>query len=157
MGKEYQLRIYQYPNGESFDWVAEYPDLPGCTGVGDTIEQAIEDAKTNKTLWMEAAKSIGKEIPLPSTSYSDVYSGKFNLRIPISLHRELALRAEMENVSLNMLCSTYLAEGLNKNKFVKTCESVKIVAPTVSTKTSNIKSDWKTNFSAKVKSNPQAC
>ncbi|WP_406797928.1 MULTISPECIES: toxin-antitoxin system HicB family antitoxin [Brevibacillus] len=29
------------------------------------------------------------------------YSGKINLRVPKSLHRQLAIEAELENVSLN--------------------------------------------------------
>jgi predicted RNase H-like HicB family nuclease len=68
MKKYYRTRIYQYPNGDSFDWVVEYPDLPGCIGVGDTVKKAIVEAEINKELWLEAAKEIGKEIPLPTCS-----------------------------------------------------------------------------------------
>ncbi len=112
MSYEYQMRVYQYPNGDSLDWVVEYPDLPGCIGTGDTIEEAIEDAKFGKDMWIEAATKIGKEIPTPSNSYSIEYSGKFNIRIPKSLHRDLVLKAEEEDVSLNALCSTLLARGV---------------------------------------------
>lgn len=127
MLSEYQMRVYQYPNGDSFDWVVEYPDLPGCIGTGDTIEDAIEDAKISKDLWIEAANGIDKEIPLPSDSFSIEYSGKFNIRIPKSLHRELVLRAEEEGVSLNALCSSILARGVyrcsQENTYVRTAKT----------------------------------
>nr|WP_302848012.1 toxin-antitoxin system HicB family antitoxin [Paenibacillus sp. OK003] len=34
----------------------------------------------------------------------DKYSGKFNLRVPRSLHRQLVERAAAEDVSLNQYC-----------------------------------------------------
>jgi hypothetical protein len=49
------------------------------------------------------------EIPLPS--YPEAYSGKFNLRLPKSLHRRLAELAEREAVSLNQLVVSLLAAG----------------------------------------------
>jgi len=48
----------------------------------------------------------GITIPEPVPK-QDQFSGKFNLRIPLSLHRDLVKRAAKENVSLNML-ATYL-------------------------------------------------
>lgn len=112
MKRDYQMRVYQYPNGDSFEWVVEFPDLPGCIGAGDTIEEALSEAQINKDLWIEAAIDIGRSIPTPSDSYSIEYSGKFNIRIPKSLHRDLVLKAEEEDVSLNALCSTLLSRGI---------------------------------------------
>ncbi len=40
------------------------------------------------------------------------YSGKFNLRLPIDLHRALAEYAEREGVSLNTAAVTLIAGGL---------------------------------------------
>ena len=34
--------------------------------MGDTIKEALVEAEINKELWLEAAKDIGKEIPLPT-------------------------------------------------------------------------------------------
>jgi antitoxin HicB len=69
--RDYQMRVYQYPNGDTFDWVVDYPDLPGCVGAGDTVEEAIAEAKISKELWLEAAAKIGMAIPEPSTSFAD--------------------------------------------------------------------------------------
>ena len=48
-------------------------------------------------------------IPLPS--YPPDYSGKFNVRIPRSLHHLLADAAERDGVSLNQYVVTLLARG----------------------------------------------
>ena len=47
----------------------------------------------------ETEYESGAEIPAPS--HSPEYSGKFNLRIPKSLHARLAAAAQREGVSLN--------------------------------------------------------
>ena len=49
----------------------------------------------------------GEVIPEPIADRR--FSGKFNLRVPESLHRELALAAAEEGVSLNRLASNRLA------------------------------------------------
>ncbi len=41
------------------------------------------------------------------------YSGKFNLRIPSGLHREIAARATAENKSINQFVSEILKRSVN--------------------------------------------
>lgn len=62
-----------------------------------------------RTLWIETEYESGHKIPLPS--YPEEYSGKFNLRLPRSLHRSLAEAAEGEGVSLNQYVVQLLARG----------------------------------------------
>ncbi len=50
--------------------------------------------------------------PLPEVQAVARYSGQFRLRVPRSLHAELAARAEAEGVSLNALVVSYIARGL---------------------------------------------
>jgi predicted HicB family RNase H-like nuclease len=69
------------------------------------IGQAAEEVRR---LWITTEHEDGSEIPLPS--YPEEYSGKFNLRIPKSLHRRLAEAAEREGVSLNQ-CVVSLLSG----------------------------------------------
>jgi predicted HicB family RNase H-like nuclease len=58
--------------------------------------EMIEEARK---LWMESMYEDGNEIPLPSNQVE--YSGKFNVRVPATLHRKLARLAVKEGVSLN--------------------------------------------------------
>lgn len=46
-------------------------------------------------------------IPIPETANN--YSGKFDVRLPKSLHQRLAIEAEEEGVSLNQLALYKLA------------------------------------------------
>ncbi len=87
-------------------YVASIPDLPGCLTQGETPEETLHMIADAKSAWIETALEEGIEIPEPVPE-ADEYSGKFNLRIPRSLHRDLARRAEEEDVSLNTL-ATYL-------------------------------------------------
>ncbi|MGI9050978.1 MAG: toxin-antitoxin system HicB family antitoxin [Rubrobacteraceae bacterium] len=48
------------------------------------------------------------------TAEEKAYSGKVNLRMPKSLHRDLAKRAKDEGVSLNQLMAVILARAVGK-------------------------------------------
>lgn len=49
------------PDGES-GYVVSFPDLPGCLTMGDTIEEAINNAEDAKRAWFEAAIEGGVSI-----------------------------------------------------------------------------------------------
>ena len=106
---------YKYPikieyNTEDNDYIVTVPDLPGCSAFGDTPEEAAHEAQTAIELWLDSARQIGKPIPEPSRH--EDYSGKFNLRIPKSLHHALADRAQDEGISLNQLALYYLSNSV---------------------------------------------
>jgi hypothetical protein len=61
----------------------------------------------SRELWIESRLATGLEVPEPQVAPQ--YSGRFVLRIPKSLHRELANEAEAEGVSLNSFVSNVLA------------------------------------------------
>lgn len=108
-------KIVLYP-AEEGGFVVEIPDLPGCISQGDDIDDAykmIEDAKRG---WIEIALEQGRTIAEPS-NHED-YSGKFNVRVPKSLHRTLAEKAREEGVSLNQYIVYQLSRdvGLNHEK-----------------------------------------
>ncbi len=115
MDANYPIRIFADNSSDHIYWVVEYPDLPGCIGVGDTPEEALIEGEIHKNLWLEAAQEIGEEIPEPNNMYSKDYSGRFNVRIPKSLHRELVLRADSEGTSLNSLVQAILAHGVHNS------------------------------------------
>lgn len=111
--KSYRMRVYPIDesSGEP-EWVVKFPDLPGCIGVGDTVEEAIAMALDAKQAWIESALEDGETIPEPSDLYETDFSGKFTFRIPKTLHRQLALRAEEEGVNLNQLIIYLISKGL---------------------------------------------
>ena len=93
----------QYPvtliPAEEGGYAVQIEDLPGCYSQGETVDEAMEMIEEARKLWMESMYEEGNEIPLPSNQVE--YSGKFNVRVPASLHRKLASLAVKEGVSLN--------------------------------------------------------
>ncbi len=53
---------------------------------------------------------------MPSTQEDYRYSGKFNVRVPKDLHRDLANSAEAQGVSLNLFVATALASAVNSKR-----------------------------------------
>jgi predicted RNase H-like HicB family nuclease len=103
----------QYPFNVVADkeggYVILFPDLPGCMTQVERIEEVPAAAEEIRTLWIETEYEEGEDIPLPS--YPEEYSGKFNVRLPKSLHRSLVEAANREGVSLNQYVVTLLARG----------------------------------------------
>ena len=113
MNLPYKLEII--PDPDEGGYTIRYPDLPGCITVGDTLDEAIDNAYEAKRVWIEAALEEGIRILEPTTD-SD-FSGQFKLRIPKSLHRALAEHAKAEGTSMNQYC-VYL---LSMNDAMKQC------------------------------------
>lgn len=104
LGLQYRFDVIADPDG---GWVIDFPDLPGCTTQADTLDEIVPMAEEGRQLWIESMYERGLAIPLPS--YPEEYSGKFNLRLPKSLHRKLAESAERDGVSLNQYVVTLLS------------------------------------------------
>ena len=108
----YTIEVFRDNDNENPGWVARVVELPGCLTQGDTFEELgemIEDAMRG---WIEVALEDGKEIPEPRQRIS--YSGKFIVRVPKSLHREVAETADREGVSLNMFVATALGKAVGE-------------------------------------------
>ena len=100
---------------EEGGYVVSVPDLPGCISQGETSEEAIKMIGDAKICWLEVALEEGIAIPEPTRTDED-YSGKFNIRVPKSLHRILAEKAKEENVSLNQYVNYQLSRGVGRKK-----------------------------------------
>lgn len=93
-------------DGEFVATVLEFPSLSWLDSTAATaeaelrsvVEEALEDMQRNN-----------ERIPEPFGQRR--FSGKFNLRIPQSLHRDLTIEAEREGVSLNTLIVQKLASA----------------------------------------------
>jgi predicted RNase H-like HicB family nuclease len=97
-------------------FVAEIKDLPGCYSQGETLEETYQNIEEARRLWTESMYEDGNEIPLPETEIEKKYSGRFNVRIPRSLHRKLDEMAEKEGVSLNHLLVSTLSRAVGQEE-----------------------------------------
>jgi predicted RNase H-like HicB family nuclease len=60
---KYEVIIYWSDEDKAF--VAEVPELPGCSANGPTQEGALANAQEAIRLWIDAAKEFGDSIPEP--------------------------------------------------------------------------------------------
>jgi antitoxin HicB len=94
---------------------ASVPELPGCFAEGATLEDALANLQEALASWLSGAVESGIDIPQPhGEAEPEEYSGRFSVRVPRSLHRRLAARADTEGCSLNQLVTTILAEAGNQ-------------------------------------------
>ena len=105
----YKSEVTPEEDGSGFN--VEIPLLKGCMAFGETVEDAYQSLTEVKQAWFEIALERGWEIPVPLTAEVKTYSGKFNVRLPRYLHRDLANFAEREGTSLNQLVVALLAKG----------------------------------------------
>jgi antitoxin HicB len=108
LSRQYRFDVIADPDG---GYVILFPDLPGCMTQVENIDEVGPVADEIRTLWIETTFDMGQDIPLPT--YPEAFSGKFNVRIPKSLHRDLVHLAEDEGVSLNQLVVSLLSDRSN--------------------------------------------
>ena len=83
---------------ETGQFTAEILEFPGCLTFGDSPNEAVDKLEETAKAWIEVELEQGHEIPPASANYE--YSGRIALRLPKSLHRQAAIHAEREGVSL---------------------------------------------------------
>ncbi len=119
MGKRKDLKYYlslpytvQITREDETTWFARVVELPGCMTEGDTLEVAADMIQDALAGWLEIALEDGRPIPEPQTT--EVYSGRFVVRVPRTLHQQLVEAAEQEGVSLNQFINVALAGRLTR-------------------------------------------
>ena len=101
----YELRVAWSEEDDSF--VARVTEFPSLAAHGATEAEALEQIRFVLGAVIEELEAEGAAIPLPLGARE--YSGRFNVRVPKSLHRDLVMEAERQGVSLNSLVMTKLA------------------------------------------------
>jgi predicted HicB family RNase H-like nuclease len=79
----------------SLSWLAETPEA-ALSGIRGVVGEVVSDLQKN-----------GEEPPFPLSGQK--YSGKFVIRLPPEVHRNLAIKAAEEGISLNRLISAKLS------------------------------------------------
>ena len=103
----YRMEIV--PDTAEGGFIASFPELPGCITCGETVSAAVANAEEAKKEWLIAAMEDGIEIPSPDNAEN--YSGQFKLRLPKSLHKQLAEDAKRDGISMNQYCVYLLAQN----------------------------------------------
>jgi predicted HicB family RNase H-like nuclease len=80
----------------SLSWLSAAPEA-ALKGIRKVVSEVVKDMRKN-----------GEEIPPPLAGKN--YSGKFMVRVPPEVHRNLAIQAAESGVSLNRLVSSRLSQ-----------------------------------------------
>jgi len=92
---------------EDNEFMATCPDLPGLSAFGETVEEALEEAKVALGLFLKSYEDAGEPLPTPTVKHQ--YSGQLRLRLAKSLHESLAESARQEGISLNSYINYLIA------------------------------------------------
>lgn len=113
---DYSITVRRILAEEGPCFEARVRELPDVAEYADTYQEAYELAVDTIETTAELMRERGRTMPGPAPSTDD-YSGRITVRVTRHLHRELALAAEEEGVSLNLLIATALAAhaGARKN------------------------------------------
>lgn len=92
---------------EDDEFVATCIEFPSLSWLHADASKALSQLTKLVDETVNDLESNGEPVPEPIATRK--YSGRFNVRLPESLHRELAISAAAEGVSLNRLISDRLA------------------------------------------------
>jgi antitoxin HicB len=105
---KYSMQIFW--SEEDGEYVALVPEFPYLSALAKKPDKAVREAVMVTEAVLESLADQGQEPPEPQILSS--FSGQIRVRMPRTLHRKLAGRARMEDVSLNTLIVSLLAEGI---------------------------------------------
>lgn len=107
-----KARDYTYSvawSDEDNIFIGRAVEFPSVTAHGRTPEAALREIMMVVGDVIAELKAACESIPEPIDKRQ--YSGKFVLRLPVSLHRDLVLEAGREGVSLNQLIALKLRQA----------------------------------------------
>lgn len=94
----YFIRVFWSEEDRCF--VAEVPELRGCSGLGKTEADAIKEAKKSIQSWLAVAKK--ENIPIP-TPVAQTTVERLNIRVPSDLVKRVQRKAKESGLSVNQL------------------------------------------------------
>lgn len=105
---KYTIQIRQVDIDGELVFEARIKELPDVVDYGESPQEAYSLATDTIIGTAEAFSRLGRMFPLPAEE-SNEYSGRVTLRIPKTMHRQMAMNADSEGVSLN----TYIVQALS--------------------------------------------
>lgn len=105
--EQYTYRVSYSPEDREF--VGLCTELSGLSWLARTPEAALRGIRNAARQAVEILVADGEGVPEPLSAKT--YSGIFKVRIPPEVHRQLALDAAEQGVSMNRLVSAKLSAG----------------------------------------------
>ena len=110
MTKSYDRYTYRVTwSQEDEEYVGLCAEFPSLSWLDSSHEDSLKGIRKMTREIVEELEGSGESIPEPLATRT--FSGRFNLRIPPDLHRELVVRATETGISLNRLASDILSRA----------------------------------------------
>jgi len=94
-------------SNEDGEYVGLCAEFPSVSWLDKTPEAALKGIRKLVTEAVSDMKSNNENVPQPLALQS--YSGKFMVRIPPNIHRDIAMQAAEAKISINRVVSAKLA------------------------------------------------
>lgn len=112
--------------------VAKSTDLKGCVGQGETIDEAVLELEENEKEWLETAEKYGISIPESTCEEVLEHSGKFQVRVAKSVHRDAVYAANREGISLNQYVNNAIVAAITSGSLINIVNSkFMMIEPTI--------------------------
>ena len=107
-----EINVDQYTyrvtwSDEDREYVGTCLEFPSLSWLDDSPEKAISGIRAVVTECIQDMNASGEKIPEPISTKQ--YSGKFMVRVPPHLHRQLTIQAAETGISLNRLITSKLS------------------------------------------------
>lgn len=112
LGVSYRVSLVRIGEASRATWVAELDGPSSTSARGATPEDAIRQALAGVDVDRDHASDDVSEAAIAKPPSAGRHSGKLLVRMPATLHDELARAAELEGVSLNQLITGALAAAV---------------------------------------------
>ena len=108
LARPYHIVIQHISDESGSYYLTTVREFDGCMCRGTSYAEAFEKIQAEMEEWIEAKLTDGATVPEPINERQ--FSGKFNVRVPKTLHASLAMEAEKEGVSLNQYINFRLSK-----------------------------------------------
>lgn len=95
---------------EDQEYVGLCSEYPSLSWLESTQEKALKGIKKLVSECITDLVAAGEQVPAPVSTKQ--FSGKFMVRVPPEIHRQLAVEAAESGVSLNRIASAKLAKSI---------------------------------------------
>jgi len=121
----YTIEVVPIPESLGGGFTARLPEIGrlAITGDGETPEEAIKNLEEVKHERFSEYLKKGLKIPKPEGE-KEVYSGRFIVRLPTILHRQLSLAANQNQISLNQYVNYLLTAKFHLDKHEKKFDTI---------------------------------
>ena len=121
----YPIEITKIPEDEGGGYSASIPFLGrnAFLSDGETIEEALKNLDIIKEENFNRMLEKGIPIPEPEAENVEEFSGKFLVRVPKELHRELVRKSVKNGISLNQYIQYVISKGIAFSTFEEATDS----------------------------------